>query len=334
MNTTITELQNNIREEEKYYFQKKAKIIYNEQNHYFYILNDWKNYLCNNNYYPSGIYQKERHMIHFLNYLENNEIIPINKLTKKDILNYIDTFESYYRKQTIKSKFKELRIILRFLYKFNYINDNLSIFVPNIKISNNSNIPSYWNEEEIKKIFAQIDTFEKNKKRLYLVLILAFRYGLRCSDIKKLKFSSLNWDTKRINIIQSKTKKEISLPMSLEFISALSDYLKNERPESNSDTIILSQKSKSPLSESYNFHYAIKILLRKANITYSKNKKIGIHSMRHTLASSLLNENIPLPIISTILGHSNTSSTTIYLKINKEQLVKCCLLLEGVQLDD
>lgn len=334
MDTTIKELQNNIREEEKYYFKKKETIIYNEQNHYFYILNDWKSYLYNNNYCSSGIYQKERQMIYFLNYLESNKIIPINNLTKEDILNYINTFETYYRKQTIKSKFKELRVILRFLYNHNYINDNLSIFVPNIKISTNNNIPSYWSEEEIKKIFAQIDTTEKNGKRLYLVLILAFRYGLRCGDIKKLKFSNLNWDTKRINIVQSKTGKEISLPMSLEFISALSDYVKNERPESDLETIILSQKSKQPLCESYNFHPAMKILLRKANITYNKNKKIGIHTMRHTLASSLLNENIPFPIISTILGHSNTSSTTIYLKIHKEQLVKCCLLLEGVQLDD
>lgn len=334
MDITIKELQNNIREQEKYYFKKKNITIYNEQNHYFYILSEWKSYLYNNNYCSSGIYQKERHMINFLNYLESNKVIPINNLTKEDVLNYINTFETYYRKQTIKSKFKELRVILRFLYNHNYINDNLSIFVPNIKISTNSNIPSYWSEEEIKKIFAQIDTTEKNGKRLYLVLILAFRYGLRCGDIKKLKFSNLNWDNKRINIVQSKTKKEISLPMSLEFISALIDYVKNERPESDLDTIILSKKNKQPLCESYNFHPAMKILLRKANITYNKNKKIGIHTMRHTLASSLLNENIPLPIISTILGHSNTSSTTIYLKINKEQLVKCCLLLEGVQLDD
>lgn len=56
--------------------------------------------------------------------------------------------------------------------------------------------------------------------------------------------------------------------------------------------------------------------------------------MRHTLASSLLKENIPLPIISTILGHSNTSSTTIYLKIDKEKLLKCCLSLEEVQFND
>ena len=333
MNTTIKELKNIVREEEKYYFKKKDSVIYNEKKYYFYILVDWKNYISTNNYSSSGIYQKERQMIYFLDYLESNKIIPINKLTKEDVLNYINTFEKYYRKSTIKNYFKELRVILKFLHNYNYISKNLSIFVPNIKTSKNSNIPSYWTEEEIKKIFAQIDISSKNGKRLYLVLLLAFRYGLRCGDIKKLKFSNLNWNTRRINIIQNKTKKEISLPMNLEFISALSDYLKNERPQSDLDTIILSRKNNMPLGKSYNFHYEIKALLKRANIIHGKNKKIGIHSMRHTLASSLLKENIPLPIISTILGHSNTSSTTNYLKIDKEKLLKCCLSLEEVQIN-
>ena len=58
MDTTIKELQNNIREQEKYYFKKKNTTIYNEQNHYFYILSEWKSYLYNNNYCSSDIVRK------------------------------------------------------------------------------------------------------------------------------------------------------------------------------------------------------------------------------------------------------------------------------------
>lgn len=49
-------------------------------------------------------------------------------------------------------------------------------------------------------------------------------------------------------------------------------------------------------------------------------RKHGLHSMRHSLASNLLQNNIPLPIISGILGHENSNTTKKYLRIDIEQL--------------
>jgi site-specific recombinase XerD len=50
-----------------------------------------------------------------------------------------------------------------------------------------------------------------------------------------------------------------------------------------------------------------------------------MHSLRHTLATKLLAENTPLPIISDILGHANTDSTAVYLKVDINQLRRCAL---------
>jgi integrase len=334
MNTTKKEL-NFIGKEEKYYYKKKDSIVYNDSNHYFHVLNAWKSYLLKNNYTLQGAYQKERKMIYFLNYLECNNLLDLTVINKTDILNYLNSLEDYYRPQTLKSVYKDLRVILRFLHNNDYISTNLSIFVPSIRVSSNSSVPSFWQENEIKEIFSKIKLEDKNGKRLYLALLMAYKYGLRVGDIKNLKFSNLDWNNRKITIIQNKTKNEISFPMLPEFIDALSDYVKNARPKSESNYIILN-KYGNPLTHSYNFHLEIKNLLKKTNITKSCEniKKIGIHSMRHTLASSLLKENIPLPIISTILGHSNTASTTNYLKIDKTQLSKCCLNLKEVKLDD
>ena len=54
-------------------------------------------------------------------------------------------------------------------------------------------------------------------------------------------------------------------------------------------------------------------------------KKHGPHALRHSLASVLLEENTPLPIISEVLGHANTESTSVYLKIDINQLSKFSL---------
>ena len=50
------------------------------------------------------------------------------------------------------------------------------------------------------------------------------------------------------------------------------------------------------------------------------NRKHGLHSMRHSMASNLLKHNTPLPIITGILGHENTNTTRLYLCIDIEQL--------------
>ena len=60
---------------------------------------------------------------------------------------------------------------------------------------------------------------------------------------------------------------------------------------------------------------------RDTTLEYGK----GPHAMRSSLASALLAENVPLPVISEILGHSNTRTTEMYLKIDIKQLRNCSL---------
>jgi len=57
-------------------------------------------------------------------------------------------------------------------------------------------------------------------------------------------------------------------------------------------------------------------------------KKRGMHSLRHTLASMLLENNTPLAIISDILGHADTDSTATYLKVDMKKLRECPLDFE------
>ncbi len=50
-----------------------------------------------------------------------------------------------------------------------------------------------------------------------------------------------------------------------------------------------------------------------------------MHSLRHTLASLLLENDTPLPAISDILGHVDTESTAVYLKVDIKRLKECPL---------
>ena len=60
-------------------------------------------------------------------------------------------------------------------------------------------------------------------------------------------------------------------------------------------------------------------------------KRRGMHSLRHTMASMLLEKDTPLPIISNILGHTDVDSTAIYLKVGMKKLKECALAFgEGI----
>lgn len=57
-------------------------------------------------------------------------------------------------------------------------------------------------------------------------------------------------------------------------------------------------------------------------------KRRGMHSLRHTMASMLLEKDTPLSTISDILGHIDTDSTAIYLKVDLKKLKECSLAFE------
>ena len=65
--------------------------------------------------------------------------------------------------------------------------------------------------------------------------------------------------------------------------------------------------------------------MKKANISISKEKKNGVHSLRHTLASEMLKKSTPIETISSVLGHVNSNTTSVYLKIDTEKLRECVL---------
>ena len=72
-------------------------------------------------------------------------------------------------------------------------------------------------------------------------------------------------------------------------------------------------------------HSIVHQYMQLAGINVPDGKKHGPHALRHSLASALLEENIPLPIISEVLGHKTTDTTSVYLKIDINSLRHCAL---------
>lgn len=192
-------------------------------------------------------------------------------------------------------------------------------------------IPSVWDPQLVVKLLKVIDRTSPRGKRDYAMLLLAYRLGLRLGDIRALTLDDLKWDAATIEIRQLKTSAPLCLPMSEEIGSALIDYLKSGRPQAAYREVFLTARLPfTPIPENNHLHHVMSYWRQLAGIQFRTRQRSGLHSLRHTLATQLLQQGTPLHVISDILGHASTASTMIYAKADVESLRGAALDTEEV----
>lgn len=283
-----------------------------------------------NDYSKRGMRSRLQRLFFFIDYLDSRNVQDMNDVTPEIISDYVKTIFPHHEK-SIAAILTTLRVFLKFLYLNNYTKKDLTISVPKQSKYYYPSVPSTWKAEDVRRMLECIDRGNPTGKRDYAILLLVSRLGIRAGDIKSLKLSDLNWNTKSIIITQEKTKNTISYPILNDIGWAIIDYLKNARPVTSSPYIFIRMNAPYEAFGKYaNMHNIITKYTRLAGISIPKGKRHGLHSLRHSLASGLLEKGTPLPIISEILGHLNVKSTNVYLQTDINRLRACALDPEKV----
>ncbi|WP_096202091.1 site-specific integrase [Bacillus sp. FJAT-45350] len=288
----------------------------------------------NNEYSKRGLRTRIQRLFFFIDYLDSRKVQNSNDITPEIISDYVKTIYKYHEK-SIAAILTTLRVYLRFLYFNQYTDEDLSLKVPKQNKYYYPPVPSVWNKEDVIRMLNSIDRGNPTGKRDYAILLLVAKLGIRVGDIKSLELSDLNWQSKTIEVRQNKTKNNVSYPILKDIGWALIDYLKNGRPKSDSPCVFIRLNAPyDAFGKDANLHNIITKYTRHAGITFSNGKRQGLHSLRHTLASTLLEQGTPLPVISEILGHFNSKSTNVYLHIELDSLRKCAIDPEEVYKND
>jgi site-specific recombinase XerD len=266
---------------------------------------------------------------YFMDYLEAQGIFSFETVTLDLINAYICTLSGFTYK-TVEQNICSLRTFFRFLHQEGTISIDFAAKMPMVKARKQTAIPSVWTHEELGKLIGAIDRGSPKGKRDYAIILIACRLGMRCGDIKNLCFENFNWADKKLCFVQSKTKQSMELPLVPDVGWAVIDYLKYGRPKVESPRIFVRHMAPFlPFSEGDHLNQLIKDYMVKAHIPTLK-KRRGMHSLRHTMASVLLEKDTPLPVISDIVGHLDTNSTAVYLKVDLDRLAECPLDFEEV----
>jgi len=171
-----------------------------------------------------------------------------------------------------------------------------------------SSLPKVISKNDIVKLFAQVE----NPKHL-LMLKLCYGMGLRVSEIVNLKITDIDSGRMLVHIEAAKGKKDryVTLPSSI--LKDLRSYYRAYRPK-----VYLFEGQ-------YGGQYAIRSVqavfknaMQKAKI----NKTVGIHGLRHSYATHLLESGTDMSFIQKLLGHKDIKTTEIYAKVSNRQLSK------------
>lgn len=267
---------------------------------------------------------------HFYLYLESIGLRSVKYITPETISMYLKT-EAGYSKVTIKHLHKSLRQYFRFLYTYEHLPVDYSGYVPKIQAVENANIPMIWSNEDVEKLLASIDLASPVGRRNYAIFLLIAELGIRASDINTLQGSDIDWDKKTIHFSQEKTGYLNVLPLSDRAGWAIIDYIRYSRPKVDSPYIFLTCNAPYKALGKAAAVEALKRQMQIAGIKPSNpGAKTGIHSLRHSLARKLLDNNVPLEDIADIMGHTEVVSSSPYLKIDVEGLRSCALSLKEV----
>lgn len=306
-------------------YYKHKEILHNP--YFIEVINNFKRYCIDRDYSTVTIGHYTKQAAKFLDFVDSQSLVSCSDINLTVVNNYIKTLAGYSYK-TVEQILCSLRALFKFLYLNSLTNIDFSLKIPMIQARKQTRIPSVWSGEDLKRLIDAIDRGNPTGKRDYAIILLVSRLGLRCSDIKKLTLDNFRWEDKKLVFVQSKTRTTVSLPITQDVGWAVIDYLRFGRPKVDSSYVFIRHLAPFlPFSKEDHMHQIIAKYMEKAHIPKGK-QKVGMHSLRHTLASMLLEKDTPLPVISEILGHVNTESTAVYLKVDIEKLKECPLDLK------
>ncbi len=171
-------------------------------------------------------------------------------------------------------------------------------------------LPKLLNEEELRRLFNALS----NKKHKAM-LFTAYSAGLRVSEVVGLKIKDIDSKRMQLFIEKAKGKKDRYVNLSPVLLDILRQYIKDYKPRPQ---FYLFE------SEQTGTAYPTRTLQQIFNNAKSKagiKKEVGIHSLRHSFATHLLDKGTDIRYIKELLGHFDIKTTERYLHVSKQQLV-------------
>lgn len=253
----------------------------------------------------------------FVGFLESRGKMDILTITKQDVLAFFSSRSKTNGAVTQARKLSSIKSLFKYLGREGIISANPVSDIETPKLPQKE--PCYLTQDEYQELLVTVTAIATPYylPRDLAIITLLLGTGIRLSELVGLKTQSITLNNGESTVkVKGKGNKERTIPLNAEVVSVLEKYLKT-RPDVATDKLFVSRKSNG-LSSGAVYHL-VKHYIKKTGI---KKDKLGVHSLRHTFATSLLNnkESVNLVHIQKLLGHSNLETTRRYLHVSDVDL--------------
>lgn len=308
---------------------------------YQYIEKSFKEWLAALGYSWQGVYYMPIQVRGLLNWLEMHNKTQITDITAVSIKQYyyeeLKQRKNYMRGSGALSS-EHLNKHLQALRKFTeYLRQTGKLSIAELSIQQEEIIhvkPTVLTEEEIKQLYyATTQIHERNKHAKGAEVYEALQYrdramlsifygcGLRRNEGCHLNTGHINLDSGVVRVVQGKGYKERLVPVSKQGIQHITEYIYDARPvllkDDKEEAFFISHNGKRLSGQM--LMLCLQSLAKRTDNTELMEKEIGLHTLRHSIATHLLAHGMGLEKIRDFLGHSSLESTQIYTHLVTEE---------------
>ncbi|MCI9246765.1 MAG: site-specific tyrosine recombinase XerD [Clostridia bacterium] len=250
----------------------------------------------------------ERDILQYQDYVEKNRI-NYAKAKQEDIKEYLEHLENIGKKtSTISRNLASIRSFYQFLIRIKKAKHDPTENIQSPKIE--KRVPSILTSQEVELLLEQPKDVDLKGTRDKAMLEFAYATGMRVTEIISLDIDDV--DLESGFVVCKNGSKQRNIPLGSMSLKALKEYVEESRP------ILVKDENDKALFVNINggrltrqgFWKIIKYYKEQAHIT----KEITPHVLRHSFATHLLQNGADLKAIQTMLGHSDISSTQVYMQ--------------------
>lgn len=255
-----------------------------------------------------------RDIVYFTKYVEEGNMNYV-KLNEEDIKDYLQHLQEVGKKSsTVSRHLASIRSFYQFLVKNKKVKVDPTNNIQSPKVE--KRVPSVLTAQEVELLLDQPKDIDLKGTRDKAMLEFAYATGMRVTEIISLNIEDVNLEE---GYVVCKTgSKERNIPLGTMSLKALKEYVEEARP------VLIRDENVSALFVNINgqrltrqgFWKIVKFYKEQAHIT----KDITPHVLRHSFATHLLQNGADLKAIQTMLGHSDISSTQVYMQFQNDGL--------------
>ncbi len=256
----------------------------------------------------------ERDILQYQDYVEENKI-NYAKADQSDLKKYLDHLSEIGKKpSTISRNLATIRSFYQFLLRNRKIKEDPTANLQAPKIE--KRVPSILTSQEVELLLEQPKNVDLKGSRDKAMLELAYATGMRVTEIINLNREDVN--LKEGFVTCTNQNKQRNIPIGSISAKALKEYIDNARPilvkDENEEALFVNINGKRLTRQG--FWKIVKYYKEQAHIS----KDITPHVLRHSFATHLLQNGADLKAIQTMLGHSDISSTQVYMQFQNQGL--------------